>query len=172
MSIEIKFNSFKEKYSLDDDAIKDLLIIFNETFIELAHKILSSKEISPQEIKKYPNNPFNKKWATKIAAEYASDNGISLEEFDKEKVTKKDIDEFIKNRNNKALISEDNKKNIKTKIKCKCNGINKSGEPCNQNGTTKPEGSDKFYCFRHSIDWKNYEISSDSDLEEEPVISE
>ena len=170
MSFENKFTSFKEKYSLDDEAVKDLLVIFNETFIELAHKILSSKEISNKDEKKHSKNSFNKKWATKIAAEYASDNMVSLDDFDKEKVTKKDIDEFIKNRVNKTKKEEDKK--IVPKSKCKCNGINKSGDPCNQNGTIKPEGSENYYCFRHSIEWENYEISSDSDLEEEPVITE
>jgi hypothetical protein len=52
-------------------------------------------------------------------------------------------------------------------VKEKCNGITKDGNPCNLNATKNPDGSKKCYCFRHAIDWKQYEVSSDSDYESE-----
>ena len=55
-------------------------------------------------------------------------------------------------------------------VREKCSGINKSGEPCNRPGTEKPDGSSKCFCFRHAMDWKLYEVSSDSDLEEETFL--
>ena len=91
--------------------------------------------------------------------------------FDKEKITKKDIDEYIKNNKEspaksiKKLDTTVSKK--ETNVKHKCCGLTKNGEPCNRAGTEQPEGSKKHFCFRHSMDWKIYEVSSDSDLEED-----
>lgn len=173
MSLDEKFNSFKEKYELSDEAMGEMLSIFNDSFIQLAHKLLQSKEINvPQNTKVFKGN---KKWATKIAAEYAAENDLTLDDFDKEKVTKKDIDEYIKKTENdkpsiKLNTTVDTNKKVSTKEKC-C-GITKTGTPCTRPGTEKPEGSSKCFCFRHAMDWKMYEISSDSDLEEEPKIED
>ena len=41
MSMESRFNCFKTKHNLDDSAMKELLSLFNDSFIELAHKLLS-----------------------------------------------------------------------------------------------------------------------------------
>ena len=127
-------------------------------------------------IKKTSNE---KKFATKIAAEYAAENELTLDDFDKEKITKKDIDEYIKT--NKSTSSKSIPKLDTTPVikECKkpvtkerCSGITKSGEPCNKPGTEKPDGASKCFCFRHAMDWKMYEISSDSDLEEEEIFKD
>ena len=170
MSLETKFNDFKEKHDLDDSAIAELLKIFNESFIELAHKLLST---DPKEnTNKTKNTVGTKKFATKIAAEYAAEHDLTLDNFDKEKITKKDIDEVIKSRVNTIpkLDTTPVKKTIKPSDGKKCQGLTKSGDPCGKSGTTQPDGSKNFFCFRHAVDWKNYEISSDSDLEEEPQV--
>ena len=192
MTLDAKFNDFKEKYSLNDEAMAEMLSIFNDSFIELAHKLLQSNDIPvPDTTKvskgskgskvsktsKTSKTTGTKKWATKIAAEYAGENEVTLDNFDKEKITKKDIDEYIKNNradnNVPKITSKPDTKEINTKttknvtVKEKCGGINKSGEPCNRPGTEKPDGSSKCFCFRHAMDWKLYEVSSDSDLEEE-----
>ena len=114
-----------------------------------------------------------KKFATKIAAEYAAENELTIDDFDKDKITKKDIDEYIKsNKSNKSIQKLNTTpvvKESKNPVKEKCHGITNSGEPCNRPGTEKPDGSSKCFCFRHAMDWKMYEISSDSELEtEEP----
>lgn len=180
MSIEAKFETFKNKHSLDDEAIGEILIIFNSAFIELAHKLLKSNDIDVPKENNTKKNTGPKKFATKIAAEYATDNDVSLDDFDKEKITKKDIDEFIKSRNSihkpeskvKKLITE--KSEIKTvkKVKERCKGLTKNGEPCNREGTEKPEGAKGCFCFRHAMDWKNYEVSSDSELDEEDIFTD
>lgn len=190
MTLDAKFNDFKEKYSLNDEAMAEMLSIFNDSFIELAHKLLQSNDIPVPDTTKTPKTTKTKiskttgtkKWATKIAAEYAGENELTLDDFDKEKITKKDIDEYIKNnktnKNAPKIVSKSSPKEIdtaeintkttkKVTIKEKCGGINKNGEPCNRPGTEKPDGSSKCFCFRHAMDWKLYEVSSDSDLEEE-----
>ena len=173
MSLESKFETFKTKYELDDSAVAELLSIFNESFIELAHKLLKTAD-GP--VQKQTKTSASKKWATKIAAEYAIENDVTLDDFDKEKITKKDIDEFVKIRVSNTvpkLNTEKSKKETVKKItKEKCKGITKTGEPCSRPGTEKPEGSTNCFCFRHAMDWKNYEISSDSELEEEEIFKD
>ena len=184
MALDAKFNAFKVKYSLGDEAMAEMLSIFNDSFIELAHKLLSSNDIpvqKPTPQSKSKTSSGAKKFATKIAAEYAAENELTLDDFDKEKVTKKDIDEYIKanksSKPSKTIPKLDTTPVVKEKkepvSKEKCGGITKSGEPCNRPGTEKPDGSSKCFCFRHAMDWKMYEISSDSDLEaEEPHCEE
>jgi len=176
MSLETKFNDFKTKHDLDDDAIAELLKIFNDSFIELAHKLLANNDIPKQKTATVFTGP--KKFATKIAAEYAAEHDLTLDDFNKEKITKKDIDELVKSRVKSIPKLDTTPRNSPKKekkpeapvVKRKCCGLTKSGEPCNRDGTENPEGSKNWFCFRHAIDWKTYEISSDSDLEEEQVF--
>jgi len=179
MSLEIKFNDFKTKHDLDEDAIAELLKIFNDSFIELAHKLLATTD-TPKHVQK-DTTVFNgpKKFATKIAAEYAAEHDLTLDDFNKEKITKKDIDELVKSRVKKIpkldttpkdSPKQSPKKTNEVPTGKKCQGLTKSGDPCGKPGTTQPEGSKNFFCFRHAVDWKSYEISSDSDLEEEPEV--
>lgn len=185
MSLESKFETFKTKHGLEDEAIAEILVIFNEAFIELAHKLLASNDIQvPKTVKEMPKTYTGpKKWATKIAAEYAAENEVTLDDFDKEKVTKKDIDDFVKSKNNtkmpalntkpkKSVASSSNETKVTSETKEKCKGLTKGGEPCNRAGTEKPIGSKNCFCFRHAIDWKNYEVSSDSELDEEDIFTD
>lgn len=198
-TLDQKFEAFRAKYDLTEEATTEMLAIFNETFIELAHKLLSNTEITvPVSTKprmsatrKSPSVSTGvKKFATKIAAEYAAERGFTLDDFDKEKITKKDIDELAKNGKTNAsgsapaeTNSEPEKtipvlmtdickeiKNTKKKPVQKCHGVNRDGSPCDKNGDQKPDGCNNTYCFRHALDWKKYEVSSDSELEEEEMI--
>ena len=199
-TLDQKFEAFRAKYDLTEEATTEMLAIFNETFIELAHKLLSNQEIvtplstttRPKTAvpRKAPNVSSGvKKFATKIAAEYAAERGFTLDDFDKEKITKKDIDELSKNgkpnttasgSSSVAIPEEPEKtipslmtdickeiKNTKKKTVQKCHGVNRDGSPCDKNGDQKPDNCGNYYCFRHALDWKKYEVSSDSELEEE-----
>lgn len=197
-TLDQKFEAFRAKYDLTEEAMTEMLAIFNETFIELAHKLLSNSEITTplstkprmSATRKSPSVSTGvKKFATKIAAEYAAERGFTLDDFDKEKITKKDIDELAKNgKPNKSgstsaetpeetektipsLMTDICKeiKNTKKKPVQKCHGVNRDGSPCDKNGDQKPDGCNNTYCFRHALDWKKYEVSSDSELEEEEI---
>ncbi len=196
-TLDKKFEDFRLKYDLTEEATIEMLAIFNETFIELAHKLLRNPEIQiPKSSNKQgksnasSSNSTNgpKKFATKIAAEYASEKGYTLDDFDKEKINKKDIDEKIKNKDSNVETNEgesdkneNNVPNLITEI-CqeikttrkrrveKCKGKNRDGTQCDKNGDQKPENCTNYYCFRHALDWKKYEVSSDSELEEEPEL--
>ena len=177
MTLDAKFATFKDKYNLNDEAMADMLSIFNDSFIELAHKLLQQENVPATTKKpgKKADTP-GKKFATKIAAEYAAENGLTIDDFDKEKITKKDVDNCIKMNKPKGKASTFSTPLDTTPVKTekksvvRCAGIAKNGEPCTRPGTETPEGSRKCFCFRHAPDWKLYEISSDSDLEiEEPA---
>lgn len=204
-TLDQKFEAFRAKYDLTEEATTEMLAIFNETFIELAHKLLSNQEIAvPMSTAPRPKTAVTrktqnvssgvKKFATKIAAEYAAERGFTLDDFDKEKITKKDIDELSKNgkpntsgstsgSTSENIPGEAEKtipklmtdmcqeiKNTKKKSVQKCHGVNRDGSPCDKNGDQKPDNCGNYYCFRHALDWKKYEVSSDSELEEEEII--
>ena len=200
-TLDQKFEAFRAKYNLTEEATTEMLAIFNETFIELAHKLLSNTEITTPLSTKPRMSATRKsasvstgvkKFATKIAAEYAAERGFTLDDFDKEKVTKKDIDELAKNgKTNTSESAPDDTnsetektipslmtdickeiKNTKKKPVQKCHGVNRDGSPCDKNGDQKPDGCNNTYCFRHALDWKKYEVSSDSELEEEEIITQ
>ncbi len=199
-TLDQKFEAFRAKYDLTEEATTEMLAIFNETFIELAHKLLSNTEITVpvsaptkrvSATRKTPSVSTGvKKFATKIAAEYAAERGFTLDDFSKEKITKKDIDELSKNGktnasgSTSAVIPEEPEKtipalmtdickeikNTKKKPVQKCHGVNRDGSSCDKNGDQKPDGCNNAYCFRHALDWKKYEVSSDSELEEEEEL--
>ncbi len=186
MSIDNTFIAFKTKYSLPDSAIDELKTIFDSIIVDFAHKILNDEKIVPKlntvsKLNTVPklNTTTVKKFATKIAEEYAAECGVTLEEIPSEtgKVTKKELEKYIKNKSGskstetsgkKPVVSDDDSKI--TSKKEKCGGVNKDGNPCSANATKTPDGSKKCYCFRHAIDWKQYEISSDSDDELDPDV--
>jgi hypothetical protein len=231
MAIETKLATFKEKYSLPEEAITELKAIFDSIIVEFTHKIINTESVKT--VPKLDTSRViytEKRFATKIADEYASECNVTLEEIPSEtgKVTKKDVEKYVKtktglkskkSKNPKDLPEQESKsksksesesklkitsktdietdtetketKKIRSKTdfeseaetdteikkivskkeksvtKEKCNGITKDGNPCNLNATKNPDGSKKCYCFRHAIDWKQYEVSSDSDYEKD-----
>lgn len=181
MSLETRFECYKVKHNLDDEAMKELLSLFNDSFIELAHKLLenSPKPIKDKTIEAKPVSHGVKKWATKIAAEYAEENNLTLDNFEKDKITKKDISEYLKQNNSSKSVStklktaarvepvtkewfNSDKNDTQKNCHGKCKGMTKSGDPCDKMATTNPDMAKNFYCFKHAMDWKNFEVSSDS----------
>ena len=234
MAIEAKLAIFKDKYSLTDEAIGELKAIFDSIIVEFTHKIINTESVKT--IPKLDTTRViyaEKRFATKIADEYASECNVTLEEIPSEtgKVTKKDVEKYVKSKTGlkskksknpkdeqKSESKSDSKSASKSEYKLKitsktdidtevetdtekvpkkiryktdfeseaeaetkkivskkdkiitkekCNGITKDGNPCNLNATKNPDGSKKCYCFRHAIDWKQYEVSSDSDYEKD-----
>jgi hypothetical protein len=207
MALEIKFIEFKQKYDLSDDALEEVKSLFNEAFITVANSILTNKELKLETVKKESKSKVEtkkepkteskgdsiKKWASKIAEEFASENNLTLDDFpdDCGKITKKSIEQLVKSKNNTTTkftkTKTDDTKSEDTKIgntkssdakgkskesKLMCSGIKKDGTPCSRNGTDTPDGSKKSYCWRCAIEWKNYEVSSDSSEEESEEFSD
>jgi hypothetical protein len=179
MSLESRLTDFSEKYSLDESAIAELLEIWNTTFVEIAHGLLKDSGGSKptKSAKSAKTVSETKKWASKVAGEYAQQKGFTLDDFTQDKISKKDVDTLIKERDSGEPSASGEIK--KTKITkdgktVKCCGLTKKGDPCSRTATHTPDGAKKSYCFRHANDWQDFEVSSDSsdsELEEEAPIA-
>ena len=155
---------YYERYSIPEDGKKELIEIFNKSLMEISEGILKTRK------ERSKKDEVGRRYASKKAEDYAIENDLSLSDFEKEKVSKKDVDEKIKERTKLKLSPNrqiDTKSSKKKETKVICNGLTKKGEPCNRAGTHNPEGSKKHYCFRHSEDWKAFECDSDSSNESE-----
>lgn len=188
----MKISEFKQKYDLSEEALDEIRTMFTEAFITVANSILSNKEsllITPVDKKSQTSEVEStkkkagkevtqvKKWATIKADEYAAENNLTLDDFPEEngKVTKAMIEKLLKSRSGapKFTKSESSKGKSNTSEKkgkkvCNvmCSGHKKNGDPCDKEGTEKPEGSKFSYCYRCALTWKNHEVSSDSSEEE------
>jgi len=159
MSLEERLTEFTKKHELDTDAVAELLKIWNVTLVDVAHGLLKETKVqdTPKgKSKAVVKESVEKKWASKAATEFAAEKGLTLDDFTKEKVTKKDIEDYIKAQAKKSGDPSSSK----------CHGLTKKGDPCNRSGTHKPSGAKHNYCFRHADDFKDYEVSSDSSDDE------
>tara|TARA_B100000427_G_C15479480_1_gene582262 strand:- start:472 stop:957 length:486 start_codon:yes stop_codon:yes gene_type:complete len=153
MSFEERISIFADKHNLGKSDIAELLSIWNQSLIDIAHGLL-------QETNQTNKGKLEKKWATKIAQEYATEHGLTLDDFEGDKITKKLIDEHLKGKKPSKSGSTSGK------IKEKCHGLTQKGDPCSRPGSSKPDGAKNFYCFRHAENWQTFEESSDSSDDE------
>ena len=163
------------KYNIVEEDQREIIGIFNESLIEISEGILGKAKENKTLTSK---NKGEKRWASKKASEYAEENGVSLEELPGEKITKKEIEEYVKRRARESkeskiservtLEREKSKESNKEKKeeKCICSGITKKGEACNKRGVEQPEGAKRKYCEKHSVDWRTYECDTDSSEDE------
>ena len=156
--MESRLEYIFRKYNIVEEDQIEIIGIFNKSLIEISEGILEKGK------KTIVKDKGEKRWASKKAEEYAEENGLSLEEFTGIKITKKEIEEKVKNR---ARESKETKISTKVNVeksekKCMCSGITNKGESCNKIGVEQPEGSKKKYCVKHSVDWRTYECDTDS----------
>ena len=160
---------FIDKYNIDEDGQRQLIHIFNTSLIEISSKIL--EKYDGKDNKPKNTNYTNKKFASKKAEEYAYENNLTIDDFDIDKISKKDVEEKVrkvtKEKTNNISPVETTKK-IERKVLC-C-GLTKKGEQCTRAGTLKPNGAKKMYCFRHADEWNTFECDSDSSDDEELKI--
>jgi len=168
---------------MSEDVKREMLEILNESLLEISRGIMNeSKEVNVKEGKKEKVKNVEKRYKSKKAEEYAEEHGLSLEDFEMNEISKKDVEtkvrEMTKNKKEKVITTrsktntdeESSSKNNKSEVKREkviCSGINKKGEACKSVGTIKPEGAKKKYCFRHAEDFKSFECDTDSSDDEE-----
>jgi hypothetical protein len=186
---ETRLTEFVTKNDLDTSVVQELVQIFNEALIEIGQGILNdipSKSSLSKKTTKITNNAMCQKWASKVAQSFAEEKELTLDDFPGiEKVTKQHMLDFLKHKG-KQSITKPTPQQPPTgsassdiiKRKVQCNGLTVKGDPCVRTGTVKPDGSDNYYCFRHTDSWKDFEtndVSSDSDseieLEEESLVT-
>ena len=178
-----RMEDFCSKYSIDEEGKSEMLKILNESIIVISEEILKSKVVSEKSSssKEKSENKSKradvKRYKSKKAEDYAMEHGIEIEEFDMMEISKKDVDNLVRERTKSSskiegsssskLESKKDSSEVVKKERVICSGINKKGEACKSTGTICPEGSKKRYCFRHAEDWKSFECESDSSDEEE-----
>ena len=172
MSMMSEIEEYVTKYEVGESGKEELIRILNKSLLEISRGILETRESKEEKkIKKSESHRYK----SKKAEEYALEHGISMEEFEMLEISKKDVEEKVREitRRNESVPKgkkeekkEENKEVVK-RDKVICSGINKKGESCKSVGTICPEGAKKKYCFRHAEDFRSFECDSDSSDEEE-----
>ena len=179
-----EIEQFVTKYEIGDEGKEEIIKILNKSLIEISKGILETSK--GKEDKKIKNSD-SQRFKSKKAEEYAEEHGLSMDDFTMLEISKKDVEdkvrEITKSKDikvntpkNKSLDSSNNGESsgiIKLKReKVICSGINKKGEACKSVGTLQPDGAKKKYCFRHAEDFRSFECDSDSSDEEDKDNSE
>jgi len=179
-----KIEEFVTRNGMSDSVKREMLEILNESLLEISRGIMNESKVNKvnkvKVEKGQSTDESNKRYKSKKAEEYAEEHGLTLEDFDINEISKKDVEtkvrEMTKNKKEITTTSKTNSdegsssKNNKSEIKREkviCSGINKKGEACKSVGTIKPEGAKKKYCFRHAEDFRSFECDSDSSDDEE-----
>ena len=182
-----KIEEFVSRNGMSESVKREMLEILNESLLEISRGIMNESKVNKVnkvnkvKVEKCPStDESNKRYKSKKAEEYAEEHGLTLEDFDINEISKKDVEtkvrEMTKNKKEITTTSKTNSdegsssKNNKSEIKREkviCSGINKKGEACKSVGTIKPEGAKKKYCFRHAEDFRSFECDSDSSDDEE-----
>lgn len=179
-SMMSKIEEFVKRNEMSEDVKKEMLEILNESLLEISRGIMNEKIVKGvKECKDIKSTEGSKKrYKSKKAEEYAEEHGLSLEDFEIDEISKKDVETRVRNmtKNKKEVITkertvEKSSKEIKRE-KVICSGINKKGEACKSVGTIQPEGAKKKYCFRHAEDFRSFECNSDSSDEEKEKENE
>ena len=165
-----KIEEFVEKNGIGESGKKEMIEILNESLLEISRVIMNEKRVKEKKVVE-----LKKRYKSKKAEEYAEEHGISIEEFEEEEISKKDVENKVreiaqKNKNqekSKILENKTVKKKEVEKERVICSGINKKGEACKSVGTIRPDGAKKKYCFRHAEDFISFECESDSSENEE-----
>ena len=186
-----KIEEFVTRNGMSESEKREMLEILNESLLEISRGIMNESKVNKvnkvnkenvEKDKKKSTDESNKRYKSKKAEEYAEEHGLTLEDFDMNEISKKDVEtkvrEMTKNKKEKTITTrsktnsdeESSSKNNKSEIKREkviCSGINKKGESCKSVGTIKPDGAKKKYCFRHAEDFRSFECDSDSSDDEE-----
>jgi len=173
----LKIEEFVKRNGMSETEKREMLEILNESLLEISNGIMRESKVKEKEKEKEKEKnkvSESKRYKSKKAEEYAEEHGLRLEDFEKDDISKKDVETKVREMTKEKVIrkieetssSKKNKSEIKRE-KIICSGINKKGEACKSVGTIKPEGAKKKYCFRHAEDFKSFECNSDSSDNEE-----
>ena len=179
-SMMSKIEEFVSRNGMSESVKREMLEILNESLLEISRGIMTHRRVKGEKgekgekgSKEEKEKKGSKRYKSKKAEEYAEEHGISLEDFEIDEISKKDVETKVremtkkkKEITTKERIVEKSSKEIKRE-KVICSGINKKGEACKSVGTIQPEGAKKKYCFRHAEDYRSFECNSDSSDEEE-----
>ena len=181
----MEIEEYVKKYEVGESGKEELIRILNKSLLEISRGILETRE---EKVERKIKKSESQRYKSKKAEEYALEHGISMEEFEMLEISKKDVEEKVremtksnesvpkskkeskkssKKESKKEEKKEEEKKEVVKRERVICSGLNKKGECCKSVGTICPEGAKKKYCFRHAEDFRSFECDSDSSDEEE-----
>lgn len=178
MSMMSEIEEYVKKYEVGESGKEELIRILNKSLLEISRGILETRESKEVKVERKIKRSESQRYKSKKAEEYALEHGISMEEFDMLEISKKDVEEKVREmtksnesvpKGKKEVVE---KKEVVKRERVICSGINKKGECCKSVGTICPEGAKKKYCFRHAEDFRSFECDSDSSDEEEELKEE
>lgn len=170
--------------NMNEDVKKEIISILNDSLVEIGRDILNKED----KTEKVEQKIIEKRFKSRKAEEFAGEHELTLDDFNIAEVSKKDVEnkvrEITKSKNHikggktpvkttmKTSSDEGSSSSVMKKVEEKkrekviCSGINKKGEACKSTGTIQPEGAKKKYCFRHAEDFRSFECDTDSSEEE------
>ena len=170
-SMMLKIEEFVKRNGMSEKEKREMLEILNESLLEISRGIMNESKKKSKKSVSEVENVSKKRYKSKKAEEYAEEHGLRLEDFDINEISKKDVEnrvrEISKNKKEIPGLEKSKESGVPKREKVICSGINKKGEACKSVGTIKPEGAKKKYCFRHAEDFRSFECNSDSSDEEE-----
>ena len=159
------------KYGIDEEGKDELLKIMNESLCMIGEEIMrrvgdikgGGKSVSVGGERRYKS---------KKAEEYAREHGIERSEFRMLEISKKDVENLVRERAKRVVGEKAESVEEKRLLEVKrerviCSGINKKGESCKSVGSIKPEGAKRMYCFRHAEDYRSFECETEDSSESE-----
>ena len=189
-SMMSKIEEFVLRNGMSESVKREMLEILNESLLEISRGIMNESKVKKLNVKdnkvekdnKKSEEESKKRYKSKKAEEYAEEHGISIEYFEMNEISKKDVETKVREmtkskvkittlKTNSEEVSKEGSKETKRE-KVICSGINKKGEACKSVGTIQPEGAKKKYCFRHAEDFRSFECDSDSSDDEEKESEE
>ena len=148
-TMKSKIEEFLTRNGMSDSVKREMLEILNESLLEISRGIMNESKVNKVnkvKVEKCPStDESNKRYKSKKAEEYAEEHGLTLEDFDINEISKKDVEtkvrEMTKNKKEITTTSKTNSdegsssKNNKSEIKREkviCSGINKKEKHVNQ----------------------------------------
>ena len=116
----LKVEEFVKRNSMSEREKEEMLEILNESLLEISRVIMENSKVK----EKKEGEKSSKKYKSKKAEEYAEEHGLSLEDFEINEISKKDVEtkvrEMTKNKKEKGGSSTLEKKKIIFRIRrCK-----------------------------------------------------
>ena len=87
---------FAENHGLPPSAVGELVQLFNEALVAVGQGILKEASVVEPKREHVPKKGGgDKRWASKVAAAFAEEKGVRLDDFEEVKVTKQHILEYL-----------------------------------------------------------------------------
>ena len=119
-----KIEEFVSRNGMSEEVKREMLEILNESLLEISRGIMLQSKV--KEMKGKDEEESNKRYKSKKAEEYAEEHGLTLEDFDINEISKKDVETKVR----------EITKNKREKVSNNSNYSNNSNNSNNRNNST------------------------------------